>query len=48
MVATGQNDYHLLYMSNDLVHNNVHRNAVALIEYVLVYSDCIALIISLK
>ena len=35
-VATGQNDYYLLYMSNGLVHNNVqraHRNAVALIGF---------------
>ena len=33
-VATGQNEYYPLYMSNGLIHNNVrqgHRNGVALI-----------------
>ncbi|KAJ6622607.1 hypothetical protein B0H10DRAFT_1724911, partial [Mycena sp. CBHHK59/15] len=32
-IATGQNEYYLLYMSNGLVHNNVrhtHCNAVTL------------------
>ncbi|KAJ7215482.1 hypothetical protein GGX14DRAFT_696479 [Mycena pura] len=35
-VATGQNDYYLLYLPNGLVHNNVrraHRNAVSLIGF---------------
>ncbi|KAJ7642525.1 hypothetical protein B0H17DRAFT_960110 [Mycena rosella] len=38
-VATGQNDYYPLYMSNGLVHNNVqraHRNAVTLIGFLAI------------
>ncbi|KAJ7683440.1 hypothetical protein B0H17DRAFT_1160912 [Mycena rosella] len=38
-VATGQNDYYPLYMSNGLVHNNVrraHRNAVMLIGFLAI------------
>ncbi|KAF8875365.1 hypothetical protein BD779DRAFT_1613432 [Infundibulicybe gibba] len=38
-VATGQNEYYPLYMSNGLVHNNVwqaHRNAVSLIGFLAV------------
>ncbi|KAJ7778850.1 hypothetical protein DFH07DRAFT_1033789 [Mycena maculata] len=38
-VATGQNDYYPLYMSNGLVHNNVrraHRNAVSLIGFLAI------------
>ena len=38
-VATGQNDYYPLYLSNGLVHNNVHcahRNAVSLIGFLSV------------
>ncbi|PPQ73084.1 hypothetical protein CVT24_009448 [Panaeolus cyanescens] len=38
-VATGQNDYYPLYMSNGLVHNNVrraHRNAVTLIAFLAI------------
>ncbi|KAJ7602107.1 hypothetical protein B0H17DRAFT_1165319 [Mycena rosella] len=38
-VATGQNDYYPLYMSNVLVHNNVrraHRNAVTLIGFLAI------------
>jgi hypothetical protein len=38
-VATGQNDYYPLYMSNGLVHNNVrraHRNALTLIAFLAI------------
>ncbi|KAF7371501.1 Transcription factor [Mycena venus] len=38
-VATGQNEYQPLYMSNGLVHNNVrraHRNAVTLIGFLAI------------
>ncbi|KAF7344723.1 hypothetical protein MVEN_01633000 [Mycena venus] len=38
-VATGQNDYYPLYLSNGLVHNNVrraHRNAVTLIGFLAI------------
>jgi hypothetical protein len=38
-VATGQNEYYPLYMSNGLVHNNVrraHRNAVTLIGFLAI------------
>ncbi|KAJ6587718.1 hypothetical protein B0H10DRAFT_2333593 [Mycena sp. CBHHK59/15] len=38
-VATGQNDYYPLYMSNGLVYNNVrcvHRNAVTLIGFLAI------------
>ncbi|PPQ82127.1 hypothetical protein CVT24_012430, partial [Panaeolus cyanescens] len=38
-VATGQNDYYPLYMSNGLVHNNVrraHRNALSLIAFLAI------------
>ncbi|KAF9038038.1 hypothetical protein BJ165DRAFT_1416799 [Panaeolus papilionaceus] len=38
-VATGQNDYYPLYMSNRLVHNNVrcaHRNALSLIAFLAI------------
>ena len=38
-VATGQNDYYSLYLSNGLVHNNVRRahcNAVSLIGFLSV------------
>ncbi|KAJ7465852.1 hypothetical protein B0H11DRAFT_1922130 [Mycena galericulata] len=38
-VATGQNEYYPLYMSNGLVHNNVrraHRNAVSLIGFLAI------------
>jgi hypothetical protein len=48
-VATGQNEYYLLYMSNGLIHNDVrraHRNGVALIAFLTIpkadkdYKDC--------
>ena len=38
-VATGQNEYYPLYMSNGLTHNNVrraHRNAVTLIAFLAI------------
>lgn len=38
-VATGQNEYYPLYMSNGLVHNNVrraHRNALTLIAFLAI------------
>lgn len=38
-VATGQNEYYPLYLSNGLVHNNVrraHRNAVTLIGFLAI------------
>ncbi|KAJ3495158.1 hypothetical protein NLJ89_g10671 [Agrocybe chaxingu] len=38
-VATGQNDYYPLYLSNGLVHNNVrraHRNAVSLLAFLAI------------
>ncbi|KAJ6584206.1 hypothetical protein B0H10DRAFT_2234635 [Mycena sp. CBHHK59/15] len=38
-VATGQNDYYPLYMSNGLVHNGIrraHRNAVTLIGFLAI------------
>ncbi|KAJ6600185.1 hypothetical protein B0H10DRAFT_2179053 [Mycena sp. CBHHK59/15] len=38
-VATGQNDYYPLYMSNELVYNNVrraHRNTVTLIGFLAI------------
>ncbi|KAJ7648027.1 hypothetical protein FB45DRAFT_783012 [Roridomyces roridus] len=38
-VATGQNDFYPLYLSNGLVHNNVrraHRNAVSLIGFLAI------------
>ncbi|THG94210.1 hypothetical protein EW026_g7213 [Hermanssonia centrifuga] len=38
-VATGQNEYYPLYISNGLVHNNVcraHRNAVTLVAFLAV------------
>ncbi|PSR97181.1 hypothetical protein PHLCEN_2v4359 [Hermanssonia centrifuga] len=38
-VATGQNEYYPLYISNGLVHNNVrraHRNAVSLVAFLAV------------
>lgn len=38
-VATGQNDYYPLYMSNGLIHNNVrraHRNGVSLIGFLAI------------
>ena len=38
-VATGQNDYYPLYMSNGMVHNNVrraHRNALTLIAFLAI------------
>ncbi|KAF4614058.1 hypothetical protein D9613_007679 [Agrocybe pediades] len=38
-VATGQNDYYPLYMSNGLVHNNVrraHRNAMSVIAFLAI------------
>jgi hypothetical protein len=37
-VATGQNEYYPLYMSNGLIHNNVrraHRNGITLLKLVL-------------
>jgi hypothetical protein len=39
IVATGQNEYYPLYMSNGLVHNNVrqaHCNAVTLIGFLAI------------
>ncbi|KAJ6576363.1 hypothetical protein B0H10DRAFT_2345165 [Mycena sp. CBHHK59/15] len=43
-VATGQNEYYPLYMSNGLVHNGVrraHRNAVTLIGFLAIpKTDC--------
>jgi len=43
-VATGQNEYYPLYMSNGLVHNNLcraHRNAVTLIAFLAIpKSEC--------
>ena len=48
-VATGQNEYYPLYMSNGLIHNDVrraHRNGVALIAFLAIpkadkdYKDC--------
>jgi hypothetical protein len=43
-VATGQNEYYPLYMSNSLVHNNVrrsHQNAVTLIAFLAIpKSEC--------
>lgn len=38
-VATGQNEYYPLYMSNGLVHNNVrraHRNALTLVAFLAI------------
>jgi hypothetical protein len=38
-VATGQNEYYPIYMSNGLVYNNVrraHRNAVTLIGFLAI------------
>jgi hypothetical protein len=38
-VATGQNDYYPLYMSNGLIHNNVrrvHRNGLELIGFLAI------------
>jgi Plavaka transposase len=38
-VATGQNEYYPLYMSNSLVQNNVrraHRNALTLISFLAI------------
>lgn len=38
-VATGQNDYYPLYMSNGLIHNNIrraHRNGVSLIGFLAI------------
>ncbi|KAM6503138.1 hypothetical protein JOM56_000081 [Amanita muscaria] len=38
-VATGQNDYYPLYMSNGLIHNNVrraHRNGLSLIAFLAI------------
>jgi hypothetical protein len=38
-VATGQNVYYPLYMSNGLIHNNVrraHRNGVTLIAFLAI------------
>ncbi|KAK2467393.1 hypothetical protein APHAL10511_000628 [Amanita phalloides] len=38
-VATGQNDYYLLYMSNRLIHNSVHQahqNGVSLIAFLAI------------
>ena len=38
-VATGQNEYYPLYMSNGLIHNNVrraHRNGVTLIAFLAI------------
>ncbi len=39
LVATGQNSYLPLYISNGLVHNNVHcahRNAVTLVAFLAI------------
>ncbi|KAF8805362.1 hypothetical protein BYT27DRAFT_7243409 [Phlegmacium glaucopus] len=39
LVATGQNEYYPLYLSNGLVHNNVrraHRNALTLIAFLAI------------
>ena len=38
-VATGQNEYYLLYLSNGVVYNNVcraHRNALTLIAFLAI------------
>ena len=38
-VATGQNEYYPLYMSDGLIHNNVrraHRNGVALVAFLAI------------
>ena len=38
-VATGQNEYYPLYISNGLIHNNVwrgHRNGVSLVGFLAI------------
>ena len=43
-VATGQNDYYLLYMLNGLIHNNVcraHCNRVSLIGFLAIPKVCV-------
>jgi hypothetical protein len=45
-VATGQNEYYPLYMSNGLVHNGVrraHRNAVTLIGFLAIPKSALLL-----
>ena len=39
LVATGQNKYYPLYMSNGLIHNNVcqaHRNSITLVAFLVI------------
>ena len=46
-VATGQNDYYPLYMSNGLIHNNVrraHGNGLALISFLAIPKSKLSLL----
>ena len=39
LVATGQNEYYPLYLSNGIVHNNVchaHRNVLTLVAFIAI------------